>query len=176
MKELKVNGTANLIRHELGHCLNLYHTNVGSDFCGDTPTASSNNVMHRDGGSQHALTQCQAGRMHYWLNNDAGAASILQSGHQTSTIAGTISYPGYTGSLSCCTQNISNATATINVTSQSGIDISWSKTGGSGSFSSSSGGKVLNLSGLGSISLKATWSRTVRILHRHGHFLMGVIL
>lgn len=163
---------ANLMRHELGHCLNLFHTD-DDDLCGDTPEAGSNNVMHPDGGSQHALTQCQAGRMHYWLNNDAGAASILQSGHQTSTIAGTISYPGYTASLSCCTQNISNATATINVTSQSGIDISWSKTGGSGSFSSSSGGKVLNLSGLGTISLKATWTENCKDFTQTWTFFNG---
>ncbi|OFX38889.1 MAG: hypothetical protein A2X08_02665 [Bacteroidetes bacterium GWA2_32_17] len=84
-------GPANTIRHELGHNLGLWHTWSQYDYCDDTPynqgcwnlnepstnplcsliTNVTNNVMDYDA-CICALTECQLGRMHYYLMGKAG--------------------------------------------------------------------------------------------------------
>ncbi len=71
--------TSGLFRHELGHSLGLFHTSSGSDKCDDTPNHKTgwdskppaNNMMDYNS-SKKALTECQIGRMHYYLTGKAG--------------------------------------------------------------------------------------------------------
>jgi hypothetical protein len=71
-----------LIRHELGHSLGLYHTWNEEDFCSDTPMnkgcwngdSCSNNMMDYNA-DQSSLTECQLGRMHYFLSGKNGNIS-----------------------------------------------------------------------------------------------------
>jgi hypothetical protein len=65
--------------HELGHLMNLYHTNVPyneKDSCPDTPNQSQGSKGTWDGGGNNimeyskdaqVLTACQLGRAHLWL-------------------------------------------------------------------------------------------------------------
>jgi len=65
---------ANGIRHELGHSMGLIHSWYTDDECTDTPPNSncwngdtcSNNMMDYNA-SKCALTQCQFGRIHWFL-------------------------------------------------------------------------------------------------------------
>ncbi len=53
------------LAHEIGHACGLYHSEAG-DFCCDTQTGPTNNLMHSKAAS---LTQCQLARMHYLLES-----------------------------------------------------------------------------------------------------------
>ena len=72
----------NLLAHELGHSMGLYHTWGSNDLCTDTPTNSngwnspdaSNNMMDYNA-CQCALTSCQINRIHYHLLGNAGNIS-----------------------------------------------------------------------------------------------------
>ena len=72
---------SNTLKHELGHSLGLNHTWNG-DECDDTPNNSScwngdtcsNNMMDYNA-CVCALTECQLGRMHYYLMGKAGNIS-----------------------------------------------------------------------------------------------------
>ncbi len=103
------------------------------------------------------LTPCQAGRMHRWLNTSG--SNLLSSGHEAPDLAGVISSSNYYGPLVCCSQNIMSAQAQVNIQAPGASSIVWSKTGGSGSFSSNSNGTVLNVSNLGSINMRVNWTK-----------------
>ncbi len=74
--------SANLIHHEIGHCLGLRHTWRGNDGCDDTPEHSncwgrtksgsckyaSNNVMDYNS-RQSAWSPCQIGTAHYTMTS-----------------------------------------------------------------------------------------------------------
>lgn len=169
--------TSGLLRHELGHNLRLIHSYSLNDGCSDTPPVSSNNIMHEPGGLRNALTQCQAGRMHHWLNTTG--SGLLSSGNETPNLTGTISSSGYYGPLVCCTQNVSATDATVNVTAPGVPSLTWTKTGGTGNLSVNSNGSVLTLSNLGSINLKVEWTKNcinysrTYTLYNGGSFLMS---
>ena len=79
-----------ILAHELGHCLGLAHVN-GEDSCTGPPftdppvstgTVLSNNVMDPPGANAgipgFSLSQCQIGKMHYYLGHAGVGLQLLQ--------------------------------------------------------------------------------------------------
>lgn len=153
----------NLLQHELGHNLYLLHSWPSNDECDDTPPNSncwngsgcSNNMMDENA-CKCALTLDQVSRMHVWLHT-SGSALVQSGAYSGPTMAGTVSSAGYNGPLGCCTVNIGAPSATITITAPTGTSITWTKTSGTGTFTTASNGYTLNLSGVTSINMRATF-------------------
>lgn len=148
---------AGTLRHELGHNLALHHTSNSDDRCDDTPKAHSNNVMNHNPSGRNALTNCQAGRMHHYLNN--GGSNLIVATAESPNLTGTISGSGYYGPLQCCTQNVNSTSVTINISAPGATDIQWTKLSGVGTLSSNSTGTLLTIGNLGSINMEVTWMK-----------------
>jgi len=157
---------ANTLRHEIGHNLSLRHSfpSSPSDFCDDTPpnancwngSGCSNNIMDYNA-SKRAITLDQVSRIHTWLHNSG--STLVQSGAFNSTITGTISTGGgYNGTM-YYSNNLGVPDATVTgITATGGVSsFTWTKTGGTGSFTSYYDGTQLNLTGVTTLYMKATW-------------------
>ncbi|WP_420461372.1 hypothetical protein [Neolewinella sp.] len=104
----------------------------------------------------NALTHDQITRMHRSLQDDS---YILYYGAESAVLTGTVNVAGNSNPLYTANQ-INATTATVNITGPSVPSIMWTKTSGTGSFYSSSAGKYLSLSNLGSINLQADWNKS----------------
>lgn len=150
----------NVMRHELGHCLDLFHS-WSNDLCDDTPahgistwSTLTNNIMDYNP-TNNSITLDQVSRCHSWLSQHQ---QYLTTGAQTGSLAISLTNSGNNGPQVGSTINTYSSSATVLVSAPGVQNFSWTYLGGSGgSYTSSSNGALLNLFGLGSISLKVTW-------------------
>ncbi len=168
---------AGTLRHEIGHNLSLRHTDITNDGCDDTPGAQSNNLMNHKHENRNSLTDCQAGRMHHYLNNSG--SNLVVATAESPNLTGTISGSGYYGPLQCCTQNVNSSNVTVNIAAPGATDIIWTKLSGSGTLSSNASGTVLTIGNLGSINMKVTWTKNcinynkTYTLYNGGYYFMA---
>ncbi len=149
---------ASNLAHEIGHNLGLYHT-FQNDRCDDTPLTPyqawgyDNNMMTYNRANL-ALTADQITRCHLSLQHDS---YVLHSGAQASALSGTVTSNFVTKNLGY-TNEVGASTATVSINTSSADEVEWTQIGGSGSFSSSSNGLSLSLSGLTDITFDVEWT------------------
>jgi len=149
----------NVLRHEFGHNFMLWHAFMSQDYCDDTPSGNScfscSNYMMNNNAEQHAISEDQVGRMHYYLTKEP---AILQGGITYGNLNISLSNSGNNGNASGSTINVGSSSGTVNVSAPSTSNFTWTLLGGSsGSFTQNSTGSTIYLSNLGSINLKVEW-------------------